>query len=801
MFSKRLRLTFLWFFLATAYVLSEKTLSLSESSSESSSLIDEEKSGIHGTVDGSAEESKIDYVDPKSSVSLVDKSKHEDEGSSTEGTVEEPESSIIGSVGGSTSKIDYIDPHESSHEASSLLEDSKLSQDSLSQSDVEQTEASSESSLLGSELEQSASEASGEVTSNLSPKSHEESLMLLDDPNYTVDDALLLLKKQKRIQDAASGKTETPFITPLTAKETGSTPSFGRPLLSRLTKESSPIDYSAPKHSIKEPSITEHLSVKLPASDKTIESFSRRVEKSHEDSDSGDDKLDLDESDYYVDVSPFEFENEPAKEVSMKEFSRKSDKSAQQEEDESETEKTASSTEVKSSEFVLSPLSHRDPSGGSYDVSISEVPAESPLNEKIPDGVELENEVSSGNEGIVSPLIDEIPTNISNQDTENILSSTSSEESGADSNSNDDLPEPEHSLQRKLLENNFEDAEEQSLENSLVNVGADQFDVSSKDSSHSEKSASGSQPDEFAFKEISVPAFEVDTYGENEHKANKLRGILLPVSELFQTSMGCASPCPYKRFIIQTDRVLKNISKFESKAMELYNIIKKAREITIKEVSDIFKFHETAIKRRALLFVQKYLKGIRLLLFKIDSAKKVVLLALKARILLQLLPTKNSSEYDQETLQKFYSNIEFVEKEYGNIRAILNSKTIKYGLMKYLFLNESEYSIEPIKVVLEKELVSFSSKMPTFQKFVSKHRNLAFAVADLMKKAGYPVKKKIFMIDRKGLTKEQQRLYKKKVNEDKKIIKSKLSKKDYKNFRKSQENKWNSFSNIVYKKN
>ncbi|KAK6587608.1 hypothetical protein RS030_91501 [Cryptosporidium xiaoi] len=832
MFSKKLRLAFLWFFLTTAYVLSEETTSIGEPSLELSPLISEEKD------DKLEEDIQIDESRLESSLS--EKSEDDETVSGVEGTVSEPESSIIGDL----SKVDETVHHESTPEVSSLLGESMSPQDDLSKDAHDQSDFSSESSLIGgSESEEVASEASRGQVSSFSPKSHEESLMLLEDPNYTVDDAFLLLEKQRKIQNEASGKKQSPFVTPLTSKETGSRTNLGKPLLSRLTKEASSLDFTS-KNSISEPSVTEHSSKSLPVSvgpaevsvegsrsnlgkpllsrltkeassldftskhsisepsEPSVTEHSSKslpvsvglaevsVDKSNGDSDLGDEKLDLKDPDYDIDVSTFEtdVENEPTKEASPKDSSENIEKSGQPMvyENESETEKTASASEDKSSEFVPLPLSQREEVSSNPEVSVT----------KSSDGLELENEFSEENE-VESPLI-EPPAKIISHQTE---STSTSENSTTSSSVNEETSVSGDNLQRRLLENSEDlGSDEQSLENALGSIGVDQFYVSEKDATADEKKSIDAQTDEFVAKEISPPNLEVRKYDENEHKSNKLRGILLPVSELFQTCLGCASPCPYRRFIVQSDRVLKSISKFEAKALELYNIIKKAREITIKEVSDIFKFHETAIKRRALLFVQKYAKGIRVLLFKIDSAKKTVLLALKTRILLQLLPTKNSNEYSQEELQRFHSNIELVAKEYDNVRSVLNSKTMKYGLMKYLSLNENEYLIEPIKVVLERELLSFSNKMLTFQKFVSKHRNLALAVADLMKKAGYPVKKRFFMIDRKGLTKEQQRLYKKKVNEDRKTIRSKLNKKDYKNFKKAQEKKWSDFSNNVQKR-
>ncbi|KAH7649154.1 hypothetical protein FG379_003719 [Cryptosporidium bovis] len=777
MFSKKLRLAFLWFFLTTAYVLSERTISIGEPSLELSPLINEEKH------EGSEEDISMDESKLESTIS--EKSEDDETASGVEGTVSEPESSIIGD----STKLDETVHHESSpSEVSSLLGDSITPQHGLSKGAPDQSDFTSESSLIGgSESEEVASEASRSRVSSFSPKSHEESLMLLEDPNYTVEDAFLLLEKQRKIQNEASGKKQSPFVTPLTSKETGSRTNLGKPLLSRLTREASPLDFTS-KHSISEPSVTEHSSKSLPVSVGLAEVS---VDKSHRDSDLGDEKLDLKDPDYDIDVSTFEtdVENEPTKEESQKDSSENFEKSVQpiMYENESEIEKTASASEEKSSEFVPLPLTQREEVSSNPEVSVP----------KVSDGLEIENEFSEENE-VESPLIEQ-PAEILSHQTESTLTS---ENSTIGSSINEETSVSDNTLQRRLLENSGEDlgSDEQSLENALGSIGVDHFYVSDKDATIGEKKSIGVQTDEFVAKEISPPNLEVQKYDENEHKSNKLRGILLPVSELFQTCLGCASPCPYRRFIVQSDRVLKSISKFEAKALELYNIIKKAREITIKEVSDIFKFHETAIKRRALLFVQKYAKGIRVLLFKIDSAKKTVFLALKTRILLQLLPTKNSNEYSQEALQRFHSNIELVSKEYDNVRSVLNSKTMKYGLMKYLSLNENEYSIEPIKVVLERELFSFSSKMLTFQKFVSRHRNLALAVADLMKKAGYPVKKRFFMIDRKGLTKEQQRLYKKKVNEDKKMIRSKLNKRDYRNFKKAQEKKWSDFSNNVQKR-
>ncbi|KAH8584884.1 transcription regulator [Cryptosporidium sp. chipmunk genotype I] len=642
--------------------------------------------------------------------------------------------------------------------------------------------------------------------SEYSPKNQEESIMLLDDPNYTVDDALALLRKQRKIHESAREKNKK------SAENFGSEYEFDRiesPAIMKYDESSRskedeqsistnreaqpdeeeltffPKELSLPKENERESSAPIRFTSNFETSKKesSPELSRSSFDKSHKEPEAAgveeSEPIALDKSNEETeDSNPYEI---PVSEKSGSIKSVEDEMSNLGEKSISEKEKTLSSPS-ESTISLSNQVSQEDEQSG--------VEEEKDLNEpqiiSIPSSVNSvdndevkESQPSEDNEASKSPKIESpIIGTESESETENDADNSNQALNEADtssdpSNSGPEVPpeiDEENSLNRVL------ESKEQS--------GVDDF----SQVEFMEGSQKSPQPDK-------SPLLNTETF-RNEDSSNKLRGILLPLVDMFQVAIGCAAPCPYQRYFIQTDRILKRIAKTEAKTIELLNIMKKAREITIKEVSDIFKFHNTAVKRRALLFVQKYIKSIKLLHFKIDSAKKTVLLAMKVRILLQLLPSKYSGEYSSEELERLSSQIELALKEYSNIRSALGSKTIKYGLVKYLSLNDYDPKIKSIRSILEAELSNYVAKLPAFQKFVSRHRKLAFALHDMMNKAGYPVKKRFFMVDRKGLSKEHFTLYKKKVNEDSRQAKNRLGK-EYSRFKNSQENKWKAFTKKV----
>ncbi|KAJ1608128.1 hypothetical protein OIY81_2743 [Cryptosporidium canis] len=648
--------------------------------------------------------------------------------------------------------------------------------------------------------------------SEYSPKNQEESLLLLEDPNYTVDDALLLLKKQRKIQENARGRgkqaaepdmhgldynqytTEYPvdteyYVPSFQDKTADLTVSSAQEHLSE--EEESPLqakELSPPKESEDSPvslplpvnseesrkdHVSEHSQSNSDASVEDPELISSYAEKSKSE---GNDEISV--------SNPFDT---PVSERSKSNkfglsIERESSKTLEKENGDLEQLDLGNSLETPENEASVS-RSNDDVSNEEEDKVLSEPQIVSaPSSVSSPDESEEEKstESSTNNETSRSEKT-ENPDVDSESEPEGENKSVGENEALIDSYSNvqdtELIPEQdsdENSMNRSLLE-----ARDQSAE-----------------------SGEFSQ-EQIMEKSQNIPQFEASPllYSEtlrNEESADRLRGILLPLVDMFQVSIGCAAPCPYQRYFIQTDRVLKRISKVEAKTIELLNIMKRAREITIKEVSDFFKFHQTAAKRRALLYVQKHLKAAKLLHFKIEAAKKTVLFALKIRIILQLLPSKYSREYTVEELDRFGPQVDLALQEYNGIRSSLGSKTLKYGVVRHLSLSDYDQKIHSFKSILDNDLAVFVSKMSTFQKFVSKHRKLSFALYEMMDKAGYPIKKKYFMVDRKGLTKEQLRLYKKKVSEDDKQAKNRLGKKEYAQFKNSKEGKWRQFSKKVY---
>ncbi|KAJ1606487.1 hypothetical protein OJ253_2734 [Cryptosporidium canis] len=673
----------------------------------------------------------------------------------------------------------------------------------------------SSSMLVDKSVEKSGFEGSADFEqrerSEYSPKNQEESLLLLEDPNYTVDDALLLLKKQRKIQENARGRskqaaepdmhgseynqytTEYPvdseyYVPSFQDKTADLTASSAQEQLSE--EEESPLqakELSPPKESEDSPvslplslnseesrkdHVSEHSQSNSDVSVEDPELISSYTEKSKSE---GNDEISV--------SNPFDTpfsERSKSNQFGLN-IERESSKTLEKENGDLEQLDLGNSLETPENEASVS-RSNDDVSNEEDKVLSEPQIVSAPSSVSSPDESEEEKstESSVNNETSKSEKT-ETPDVDSESEPEGENKSVGENEALVDSYSNvqdiELIPEQdsdENSLNRSLLE-----ARDQSAESGELSQG------------------------QIMDKSQSIPQFEASPllFSEtlrNEESADRLRGILLPLVDMFQVSIGCAAPCPYQRYFIQTDRVLKRISKMEAKTIELLNIMKKAREITIKEVSDIFKFHQTAAKRRALLYVQKHLKAAKLLHFKIEAAKKTVLFALKIRIILQLLPSKYSREYTVEELDRFGIQVDLALKEYNGIRSSLGSKTLKYGIVRHLSLGDYDQKIHSFKSILDNDLAVFVSKMPTFQKFVSKHRKLSFTLYDMMDKAGYPIKKKYFMVDRKGLTKEQLRLYKKKVNEDDKQAKNRLGKKEYAQFKNSREGKWKQFSNKVY---
>ncbi|KAL3130087.1 ATRX [Cryptosporidium hominis] len=661
-----------------------------------------------------------------------------------------------------------------------------------------------EKSKSSADYEKLLDEHDEKLQSEYSPKNQEESIMLLEDPNYTVEDALALLRKQRKIHESAKGKN-------------------------RKSSESFASDYESER--IESPTLK-------------YDETSRSGEKEQSISSAPEDQQ-YDELTFIPKELSLPRENErersatipitsnfePSKKDTTVEESRSSlDKSLKEPEplteEESEGIALEKSEEVEDSELYKAPFSEKSRSSKSVEDEMSNL-SENSVSEKEKTAlVPSENTISAGNQvsqeeqssdeevkDQVEPQIVTIPSSVSSIDNEGVKESQHSENNEASTSPKLESPiigtESESEIENETDESqqplNEADKSSDPRDSGSEIVPEQEEENSFNRSLLEEKEPSGGA-DEFSHEEFmertqsspqldNSPLLHAETF-RNEDSANQLRGILLPLVDMFQVSIGCAAPCPYQRYFIQTDRILKRIAKIEAKTIEMSNIMKKAREVTIKEVSDIFKFHNTAAKRRALLFVQKYLKSIKLLHFKVDSAKKIVFLALKVRIILQLLPSKYSRDYSSEELERISSQIDLAVNEYNNLRSALGSKTIKYGLLKYLSLNDYDSRIKSIRSILESELSGYLSKLPTFQKFVSRHRKLAFKLHDMMNKAGYPVKKRFFMVDRKGLSKEHLKLYKKKVNEDSKQAKNRLGK-EYQKFKSSQENKWKNFTKKV----
>lgn len=663
-----------------------------------------------------------------------------------------------------------------------------------------------EKSKSSTDYEKLLDEHEEKFQSEYSPKNQEESIMLLEDPNYTVEDALALLRKQRKIHESAKGKN-------------------------RKSSESFASEYESER--IESPTLKYDETSRSGEKEQSISSI--QEDQQYDELTFVPKELSLpreNERERSTTI-PITSNFESSKKDATVEESRSSlDKSLKEPEplteEESEGIILEKSEEVEDSDLYKPPFSEKSRSSKSVEDEMSNL-SENTVSEKEKTAVvPSENTISAGNQvsqeeqssdeevkGQVEPQIVTIPSSVSSidndavkesQHSENNEASTSpklespiigteSESENENENETDDSQQTLNEAERSSDPSDSgseivpEQEEENSFNRSLLeekepSVGADEF-------SHEEfmeRTQNSPQSD-------NSPLLHAETF-RNEDSANQLRGILLPLVDMFQVSIGCAAPCPYQRYFIQTDRVLKRIAKVEAKTIEMLNIMKKAREVTIKEVSDIFKFHNTAAKRRALLFVQKYVKSIKLLHFKVDSAKKIVFLALKTRIILQLLPSKYSRDYSSEELERISSQIDLAVNEYNSLRNALGSKTIKYGLLKYLSLNDYDPKIKSIRSILESELSGYLSKLPTFQKFVSRHRKLAFTLHEMMNKAGYPVKKRFFMVDRKGLSKEHLKLYKKKVNEDSKQAKNRLGK-EYQKFKSSQENKWKNFAKRV----
>ncbi|KAK9174575.1 putative signal peptide-containing protein [Cryptosporidium meleagridis] len=640
--------------------------------------------------------------------------------------------------------------------------------------------------------------------SEYSPKNQEESIMLMEDPNYTVDDALALLRKQRKIHESAKGKNKK------------SSESFASEYESERI-ESPTLKYDETSRTGgKEQSIS---SIPEDQQYDELTFVPKELTQQRENEREGSASIPI--------TTNFESSKRDATlEESRSSFEKSLKEPEPLTEEESEGVILDKSEEVEDSNLYKAPFSESSRSSKSVENEMSNLP-ESSISEKEKTATALsENTISTDNQvsqeeqssgeelkDQIEPQIVTIPLSVSSIGNDGVKESQNSENNEASTSPKLESPiigtESESEIENNADESHqtLSEADKSSESNDL---GPEIVPVREEETSFNrslleEKEPSGGA-DEFSHEEFmertqkspqsdNSPLLNAETF-RNEDSANQLRGILLPLVDVFQVSVGCAAPCPYQRYFIQTDRVLKRISKIEAKTIEMLNIMKKAREVTIKEVSDIFKFHNTAAKRRALLFVQKYLKSIKLLHFKVDSAKKIVLLALKVRIILQLLPSRYSREYSSEELERISSQVDLAVNEYNNLRNYLGSKTIKYGLLKYLSLNDYDPKIKSIKSILESELSGYLSKLPTFQKFVSRHRKLAFTLHEMMNKAGYPVKKRFFMIDRKGLSKEHLKLYKKKVNEDSKQAKNRLGK-EYPKFKNSQENKWRAFTKKV----
>ncbi|KAF7457400.1 transcription regulator XNP/ATRX, DEAD-box superfamily [Cryptosporidium felis] len=780
-------------------------LAINDVNSEQSGFQSEASALENSAVDGTSENSGLGAGGLDSSLSspLIDES----QGPVSESSILESskESSLLeektehsGLQG--DEQDESIIPEASKEEviSSSLLESSG----SPFIDDIHEFETSSKGDDIKKDThEKSLEETEDQIPIDYSPKSHEESILLLEDPNYTVDDALRLLKKQRKIQQNALERSKgASFLNMYDFEDSKSPITFKYGSVSPRSMEKSFVSKKESSPELQDEELgffPKELSPPRIEDEKETSPFigsgepstSEISQRASEKSVGIPDKV-SEESEILSPYNPISEENvleepfhspEPSIKIKYSESEKTGDGGLNAEASDEDSNRVSSEViDENEQEQTRYEIGNENEEGSSksseasarmegasselrVNMGLSDLDGELSEDSKL--SLEQEAEVSKAQKQV---------NHSPGSDTEYVIEESSPEivQEGS---------ETSQSLQRKLLENREE------LTEDPFSQDQEQGRLQDPENSH-ELSRSGLSS--------SVELSNVNIF-TNEHMANQLRGILLPLAEIFQIALGCAAPCHFRRYFIQTDRVLKNISKFEAKVVEISNIIKKAREITIKEVSDFFKFHQTAIKRRALLFVQKYLKSIRLLHLKIESARKTVLFALKTRILLQLLPNKYAGEYSNEELSNINSHVEFVLKEYESVRSQLGSKTLKFGLMKYLSLNDYDPTIEPIKIVLESELRQFLSKMPTFQKFSSKHRRLASALHEMMEKAGFPITKRFFMIDRKGLTKEQQKLYKKKVKSDEKQFKSRLGKKEYVQFKKSREQKWTDFNRKV----
>lgn len=651
------------------------------------------------------------------------------------------------------------------------------------------------------------------------PKSQEESLLLLNDPNYTADDALLLLRKQRRIHDNARGlgrqasehlggeydvdKTvhsvsnyeyDAPTSHSILADQSVP-PSQDSTLEDEEDQSLLPKELSRPKVLEKESSINA-FPLDLESSKKR--DMSERSQRSSTSLAERTERAEFDEAEQSVVGKPETSIPNPL-DISVSDHSKSKDvyDMAADGENSTPSEKESSSSQALETVDPLESQLSQEEDVSSVPKTQEELPIEvyktqggesqevhATSSISSPDESEVEKTTQSAEDNEVSrsSRMEAVPIAGSYSGLEVESAGVDDTAENLSEVENENLTEAPQSIaqENEIIPERYES--EPSINRSLLEAGEpSQVHLAERSQINQQLEAS--------------PILHSEAF-RNEDSANRLRGILLPLIDMFQIAIGCAAPCPYQRYFIQTDRVLKYVSKVEAKTIEFLNIMKKAREVTIKDVSDVFKFHQTAAKRRALLFVQKHTKLIKLMHFKVDSAKRTILLGLNLRILLQLLPSKYSREYMSEDLERINTQVELALKEYANIRKILGSKTVKYGLMKFLSLSDYDRKIHSVKSNLEAELSVFTSKIPTFQKFVSRHKKLASSLYDMMEKAGYPVKKKFFMIDRKGLTKEQLRLYKKKVSEDNKQAKNRLGRKEYNKFKRSDAKKWEEFSKV-----
>ncbi|EEA08238.1 uncharacterized protein CMU_019810 [Cryptosporidium muris RN66] len=282
-----------------------------------------------------------------------------------------------------------------------------------------------------------------------------------------------------------------------------------------------------------------------------------------------------------------------------------------------------------------------------------------------------------------------------------------------------------------------------------------------------------------------------------QRRSDILRGALLPSVVQLQNLLGCAPPCPYQRFCLQLDRTLKTISRDEAKLVKIVNIINIARYITMKETTNSLKSFNKHAKQRAFMFVQRYSKAIKKIQNNIKQYKKVVFITYIARLLLQRLPNKPLQRYSSEELVKLHEVIVVLEKEFSNLRLLVdNQPDLKITLIKLLSDSENRNYIKSIKMYLKEEIEDISARMLKFQKFISKHGTLLKVLRKKMADAGYPINKKFIIFDRKGLTKEQHRAYVKSAQMDLKIKKQYLGK-QYKEFNRKEAQKWKDLKSVI----